>query len=189
MEWNWLKYTLIKEPVLKFFDLSRQIKISADESIHGLCAVLQQNYDDSWTPVAYASRSTTETETRYAQIEKENLALAFTCQKFHDYVYGLRFELETDHKPLLAISKKCLRDMTPTIQCLLMKLQRYEYVMMYTPGRQLSRSVQNSNVPKDTDSERDVTAQVILAMSQIPASDKRLKQIASAYTYSGQKST
>ena len=74
--------------------------------------------------------------------------------------------------------------MTPSIQSLMMKLQRYDYVMMYTPVKQLfladvlSRSVQNSNVPKVTYSEGDVTAQVNLAMSQIPASDKQLQKIA-----------
>ena len=55
----------------------------------------------------------TETETRYDQTEKEDLAFAFACQECHDYFYGLRFELETDHKPLLAISNKSLTDDDP----------------------------------------------------------------------------
>ena len=50
--------------------------------------------------MAYASRALTEDESRYAQVEKELLAATFTCQKFHDFIYGR----ETDYKPITAIS-------------------------------------------------------------------------------------
>ena len=75
--------------------------------------------------MAYAARSMPEIEERYAQIEKEALALALARVRFHDYVYGLSFVLETDHKSLITISKKNLSDMTPRIQRLIIKLQRY----------------------------------------------------------------
>ena len=156
-EWIQLKETLTKEPVLKFFDPGRHIKISADASKSGLGGVLLQKYDEDWAPVAYASRSMTDTETRYAQIEKENLALAFACERFHDYVYGLQFELETDHKPLVAISKKSLADMTPRIQRMMMKLQRYDYILNYTPGKKLLVADALSRSIKDKTSENSVT--------------------------------
>ena len=53
--------------------------------------------------MAFASRSLTETESRYAQIVKEMLAVAFALDKFEQYAYG-----ESDHKPLEAITKKPL---------------------------------------------------------------------------------
>ena len=102
----------------------------------------------------------------------------------HDYVYGLQFELETDHKPLVAISKKSLADMTPRIQRKMMKLQRYDYIFNYTPGKKLlvadalSRSIKNRTSENSTDMEREVTAQVDLVMSTIPATDNQLKKIA-----------
>ena len=54
----------------------------------GLGAVLLQRHGKDWRPVVYASRSMTEAEKRYAQIEKEALATVWSCEKFEDYVMG-----------------------------------------------------------------------------------------------------
>lgn len=59
-------------------------------------------------PVAYASRALTDTECRYAQIEKEMLAVVFGLEKFNQCVYGKCVDVESDHKPLEAISQKPL---------------------------------------------------------------------------------
>lgn len=123
--------------MLTFFDSTRKTKISTDASKDGLGAVLlQADKDGHWRPVAYASRSMTETETRYAQIEKETLGLVFGCEKFHEYIYGLpTFTSETDHQPLISIVKKNLNDMSPRIQRMMMRLQRYDMDLIYTPGK------------------------------------------------------
>lgn len=116
-EWGRLKTLLTSEPVLTFFDPSRRTKISTDASKDGLGAVLLQADRDSWRPVAYASRTMTPSECRYAQIEKECLGLVYGVERFHSYVYGLpTFVAETDHKPLIAIIKKNLNQMSPRIQ-------------------------------------------------------------------------
>ena len=61
--------------------------------------------------VSFASRALTSTETRYAQIEKELLAVVFACEKFDKYIFGRDIvHVETDHKPLEAIFKKSLCD-------------------------------------------------------------------------------
>ncbi|XP_067687858.1 uncharacterized protein [Haliotis asinina] len=62
--WLSLKQAVSQEPVLKFFDPGRKIKISSDASQNGLGAVLLQKYDSDWLPVAYASRALTCAETR-----------------------------------------------------------------------------------------------------------------------------
>lgn len=56
--------------------------------------------------VAFASRALMDTETQYAQIEKELLAVVFACTKFEDYVYGKATVVKTDRQPLVTIMKK-----------------------------------------------------------------------------------
>lgn len=87
-EWDMLKKSLVKEPVLKYFDLALPLKVSTDASKEGLGAVLLQQHGPAWCPVAYASRTMMEAERNYAQIEKETLGAVFGCEKFHEYIYG-----------------------------------------------------------------------------------------------------
>ena len=77
--------------------------LSADASSNGLGAVLLQKFEAEWRPVIFASRSMSETETRYAQIEKEALAITWACDKFSVYILGKQFTVETDHKPLVPL--------------------------------------------------------------------------------------
>lgn len=139
---------------------------------------------EKWQPVAYASRSMTETEKRYAQIEKETLGLVFGCGKFHSYVYGLpTFTAETDHKPLISIRKKNLNDMSPRIQRMMMTLQRYDFGLKYTPGKYivladtLSRAPElNSGTAEHTAAE-DIETHINMVTASLPASDTILQQI------------
>ena len=81
------------------FDKNAPTKIIMDASPVGLGAVLVQEQDSAWTPVCYASRSLTGCEQRYSQTEKEALGAVWACERFHVYVYGVKFVVETDHKP------------------------------------------------------------------------------------------
>ena len=69
-----IKRELTKSTVLALYDPLAETKVSADASSFGLGAVLLQLDRQTWKPVAYASRALSETERRYAQIEKEGLA-------------------------------------------------------------------------------------------------------------------
>ena len=122
--------------MLKFYDPEKSTRITADASQYGLGAVLLQPHDKDWQPVAYASRALTSAETRYAQIEKELLASTYGCERFHQYVYGQAFELESDHKPLVSIMSKPLNDCPMSrIQRMMIRLQKYDVTMTYTPGK------------------------------------------------------
>ena len=65
--------------------------------------ISQRYQDDLEHPIAFASRTLTPTEQKYAQVEKETLALVFGVKCFHQYLYGRNFMLITDHKPLTSI--------------------------------------------------------------------------------------
>ena len=111
-----MKAEITTPRVLAHYDVMADTKIIADASSYGLGAVLLQSNNDSWKPVAFASRSLTETERRYASIEKEALAITWACERFSEYVLGKQIQLETDHKPLIPIlGNKSLDSLPPRV--------------------------------------------------------------------------
>ena len=105
-----VKEILSSTPVLHHFDPKAISTIQADASQSGLGACLLQK----GKPIAYASRSLSQTEYNYAQIEKELLAVVFACNKFHQYIYGYPTNVQSDHKPLEVIMLKPLHKVSPT---------------------------------------------------------------------------
>ena len=98
------KELLSSAPVLAHYDPSVPLKMAGDASAYGIGAVISHVFaDGKERPVAYASRTLSANERNYSQIEKEALALVFGVQKFHTYLYGRKFTLVTDHKPLTTV--------------------------------------------------------------------------------------
>ena len=92
---------LFQDRVLTHFNPDLPVVVACDSSSYGLCAVLSHRMlDGSERPVAYVSRSLTQTEKKFAQIEKEARGLYWGVRKFQPYLEGRRFILITDHKPL-----------------------------------------------------------------------------------------
>ena len=83
--------------------------------------VLLQEEFDGWHPMAYASRSMNEAEKEYAQVE-EALAITWGIMKLHSYLYGHRFQAETDNTPSGTIFKQGLLSAPARIQGLMLKL-------------------------------------------------------------------
>lgn len=190
-EWSDLKEILITAPVLKFFDPTKRTKVSTDASSQGLGAVLLQEHDSTestestWCPVAYASRAMTSAERRYAQIEKETLGVVYACEKFREYIYGRPTLIETDHKPLISISKKNLCDTPPRIQRLMLRLQNYDLTFEFTPGKflvvadALSRAFVRADPDRTTArNEQEVEIHVNLIQATIPVSQQKWRKIA-----------
>ena len=112
---------------LWYYDRRKPVTVQADASQRGLGACLLQEGE----PIAYASKSLTDTETRYTNIERELLAIEFTCQWFNTYVLGRPFIVESDHKPLEMIHQKSLASAPPRLQRMLLQLQRYDVTIKY----------------------------------------------------------
>ena len=113
-----IKEKLTTPSILAWYDPTADTKVSADASSFGLGAVILQRTesDSPWRPVAFVSCMMTDTEVRYAQIEKEALALTWACERFSMYLLGKSFILETDHKPLISLlSAKNLDSLLPRI--------------------------------------------------------------------------
>ncbi|MCG8626417.1 MAG: RNA-directed DNA polymerase, partial [Proteobacteria bacterium] len=94
---------------LRYYDQTKPVTVQADASQRGLGACLVQEGQ----PIAFASKSLTDTETRYANIERELLAIVFACQRFNTYMLGRQFTVESDHKPLEMIHLKSLASAPP----------------------------------------------------------------------------
>lgn len=143
-----IKEMLSSEPVLQYYDSKQPLTLSVDASKDGLGAVLLQNN----LPVIYASKSLTDTQKKYAQIEKEALGIAFECHRFHQYIYGRKVQVETDHRPLESIFKKPLILCPLRLQRILIKLQQYELVVKYKPGKELLIADTLSRIESEGDS-------------------------------------
>ena len=173
--------------MLALYDPKAKFKISADASCYGLGVVLLQQQDSTWRPVAYASRSMTETEKRYAQIEKEALALTWACEKFTDYLLGLHFLMETDHKPLVPLlGTKSLDKLPPRVLRFRLRMSRYNYSIEHVPGKYLytadtlSRAPLHSIEEDDTQLQEEIEAFTEGVTSTLPATDHRLNDYRAA---------
>uniref|UniRef100_A0A1A8QZH2 Gypsy retrotransposon integrase-like protein 1 n=1 Tax=Nothobranchius rachovii TaxID=451742 RepID=A0A1A8QZH2_9TELE len=157
---NNAKEQLVKSSVVVHYDTKKPLRLACDASPYGLGAVIShimENGDEK--PIAFASRTLTEAESKYSQIEKEALAIIFGVTKFQKYLYGRKFSLITDHKPLLAILGP--KSEIPTLAALRMqrwalRLMAYDYSIEYRTSAENANADALSRLPKKG---RDNTAE------------------------------
>ena len=142
-----MKKNLTTIPTLAHYDPTRETRISADSSFFELRAVLWQ-LNDKLRLVAYASRCLTETEKRYAQIEKEAFAVTWACEKSRPFILGLPFRLETDHRPSVSfLGNKSMDQLSPRLQRFRMRLMWFDYDIAYVQGNNLTTADALSRSP------------------------------------------
>lgn len=137
--------------VLKLFDSTSPVVISVDASPFGLGAVVLQKGQ----PGEFASRTLSGKQKRYAQIEKELLAVQFGMQHFHHYVYGNQVTVETDHKPLVGIVEKPKSLCTPRIQRMCLQLQSSSYTLVCKTGKEMFLADTLSRAPEPREYSKD----------------------------------
>ena len=126
-----------KKAVLVHYDVTKPIKVYCDASPYGLGACLMHVLEGQIKPVAFASRTLTQAEHNYAQVECEALAIVFAVKKFNQYLYGREFTLVTDHRPLCKIlghDQGVPVLAAERIQHWSLILGSYRYRVEYTPG-------------------------------------------------------
>jgi len=177
---NNLKQLVTSSPTLQFYDPNLPIRISCDASQEGLGAVLEQQHNEKWSPVAYASRTLTSAESNYCPLERETLAIVFSCERFHEYVYGRHFIVLSDHLPLKSIFNKPLSKSPARLQRFRLRLQRYDFTVQYQQGKlmyvadTLSRAPLADSTPEIPSSELNTYVHSI--MDNLPISQNRIDQ-------------
>ena len=131
---NHLKDLLINAPILKYPDFTEPFVLTTDASNVALGAVLSQSSPPNDHPVAYASRTLNETEQKYSTIEKELLAIVWACKYFRPYLYGRKFQIYTDHRPLVWLFN--LKEPNSKLVRWRLKLEEFDYTIIYKSGRQ-----------------------------------------------------
>ena len=151
-----VKQVLTNSPVVALFDPNLETVLSADASSFGLGAVLLQRHTSGeLQPVAFISRAMTPTERRYAQIE-EALAFTWACERLSDYLVGITFHIQTDHKPLVSLfSSKNLEDLPLRVQRFRMRIMRFQFTISHVPGKELTIADALSRAPASTSTESD----------------------------------
>ena len=145
-KWEWnenhqhaferLKKALSEHSLLSYFNPDWETEIICDGSPVGVSGILIQCHpnDGSRRIIAYASRSLTDAETRYGQIEREALSIYFACLKFQIYILGKNFTVVTDHQPLVTMFNNPRSQMPYRVERIRMKLQGFNFKVRHIPG-------------------------------------------------------
>lgn len=127
-----LKKIITEPPVLKFPDFTKTFQLVTDASLNALGAVLQQNGH----PICFASRTLNDHERNYSATEKELLAIVWATNYFRPYLYGVKFEILSDHQPLrwLFVKSQC-KELNPRLYRWIIKLSDFNLTVNYLKGK------------------------------------------------------
>lgn len=130
---NDLKHALTSTPVLVYPNFNEPFLLTTDASGFAIGAVLSQGPIGKDLPIAYASRTLCQAESRYSTIERELLAIVWAVKHFRPYLFGRKFKLITDHRPLTWLFS--IKDPGSRLARWRLKLEEYDYEIIYKPGK------------------------------------------------------
>ena len=182
VKWHWdseqehafssAKEALLADTVLTHYDTTKRLILACAASDYGIGAVLSHVLDDNQErPVAYISRTLSPAEKNYSQLEKEALAIVFAVKKFHHYLLGWHFTIESDHQPLkflLGESNRIPHMVSSRIQRWALTLSTYKYSIRYKAGRHLCNADALSRLPRPVSISNDhVPEDLVLVLNHL----------------------
>ena len=145
-----LKLKITNDCLIQFFDPKLPVYIEADASKQGLRVVLLQpdntvrndaecgEMTTNLRPVTYAAKSLSDVESHYANIERELLGVIFSLEKaFKHFVYSQKCTIITDHKPLTSLFRKCITNISPHLDRMLLRISDYDFNCLYLQGKKM----------------------------------------------------
>lgn len=123
---------LTNDPILQYPDFTKTFNLTTDASNVAIGAVLSQNTNGADLPVAYASRTLNDSERKLSTIEKELLAVVWGVQYFRPYLFGRKFRIFTDHRPLHWLQS--IKEPSSKLFKWKTQLAAYDFEIMYKKG-------------------------------------------------------
>ena len=169
-----MKQLVTQAPNRVYYRPEKELVIQCDASGKGLGAALMQE----GRPLASASRTFTDAETRYAAIEKEILAIPFALEKWCQYAFCRRVVVKSDHKPLEAIVKKPLDRAPKRLQGVLLRILAYDIEIQYCPGKSihLVDMTSRSFLPSYSKGSQE-EFEAVNVMKSLPMREERIQEI------------
>ena len=118
---------------MAYFNKDKETSVVVDASPVGISAILSKNTpgQNDHKIISHASRALTDPEKKYSQTEKEAMAIVWSVEHFHLFLYGAKFSLITDHKPLEVIYGKRTAKASARIERWILRLQPYTFKIVY----------------------------------------------------------
>lgn len=133
MAFETLKSCLTSALLLAHPDFTQLFNLTCNASNYAISAILSKGPVGKDRPTANASRTLTRAESNYSVTEKECLGIIWGTKTFRPYLYGNRFTILTDHKPLKWLFN--CKDPGSKLVRWRLKLEEFDYVIEYKKGK------------------------------------------------------
>ena len=170
---NSLKSKLTSQPVLSYPDWNRPFVLTTDASNEAIGAILFQGTIGKDKPLAFASRTLNKAETRYSTTEKELLAIVWATKHFRQYLYGRKFTIVTDHKPLIWLMN--VKDPNSRLMRWRLKLEEFDYEVIYKSGKTNTNADALSRIPVNAIDSFVSDEEIRKMLSEITGIKKEIK--------------